>query len=224
MNRPLVLDIDGTMSRPDRSIEGRVIDAVRDWDAPVVIATGKAFPYPVALCDFIGIETRVIAENGGIVCTAEAVETNGDGAAAGEVARDLQAAGYDLGWGDADLINRWRETEVAVGRDLPRDVVEAHAANHGLEVVDSGYAYHVKSGDVDKGLGLETVAALMDRSPADFAAVGDSENDVETFAVAGVSYAVANADDRALAAADHVTDGSYADGLLEAMRAIADGD
>lgn len=223
MNRPLVLDIDGTMSRPDRSIEGRVIDAVRDWNAPVVIATGKAFPYPVALCDFIGIETRVIAENGGIVCTDEAVQVNGDGEAARRAARDLEDAGYDLGWDDADLINRWRETEVAVDREVPREAVDEHAARYGLEVVDSGYAFHVKSGDVDKGLGLETVAALMDQSPADFAAVGDSENDVETFAVAGVSYAVANADERARAAADHVTDGSYADGLLEAMRAIADG-
>lgn len=223
MNRPLVLDIDGTMSRPDRSIEGRVMDAVRDWDAPVVIATGKAFPYPVALCDFIGIETRIIAENGGIVCTEDAVQVNGDGEAANRVARALESDGHDLGWGDAELINRWRETEVAVSRDVPRAVVDEHAATQGLEVVDSGYAYHVKSADVNKGLGLETVAGLLDRPPADFAAVGDSENDVETFAVAGVSYAVANADERALEAADHVTEGSYADGLLEAMRAIAVG-
>ena len=221
MSPPVVLDIDGTMSRRDRSIEGRVIDAIHEWDAPVVIATGKAFPYPVALSDFIGIPTHVIAENGGVVCTEDAVQVNGDGEAARQVAADLRAAGYDLGWGAADLINRWRETEIAVSRAVPRAVVDDHAARHGLEVVDSKYAFHVKSPTVDKGLGLETVADLMGREPTEFVAIGDSENDVETFAVAGVSYAVANADQRALEAADHVTEGSYADGLLEALTDIS---
>ena len=221
MSRPIVVDIDGTMSRADRSIEGRVIDALRNWEAPVVVATGKAFPYPVALCDFVGIPVRVIAENGGVVCTDDALEVHGAAEAAGRAADRIREAGYDLGWDDADLANRWRETEIAVAPSVPREVVDEAAEAEGLEVIDSGFAYHVKSADVSKGKALRTLAPLLDLEAADFAAIGDSENDVPTFEVVGRSYAVANADDRALDAADSVTDGSYADGLLEALDEIA---
>lgn len=220
MSRPIVVDIDGTMSRPDRSIEGRVIDALHDWPHPVIIATGKAFPYPVALCEFIGIPVRVIAENGGVVATADTVEIHGAADAVDRFVADFRDAGYELGWSGANLANRWRETEVATTRDAPVDVVEDIAGRHGLEVVDSGYAYHVKSPAVDKGTALETIAALLDLEPTGFAAIGDSPNDVETFHVVGLSYAVANATDDAKAAADHVTDGAYADGLLEALDAL----
>jgi phosphoglycolate phosphatase (TIGR01487 family) len=223
MSRPIVVDVDGTMSRADRSIEGRVIDALRAWSAPVVIATGKAFPYPVALCDFIGVPVRIIAENGGVVCAEGTLTIHGDADAARRAAERIEAAGYDLGWAAADLVNRWRETEVAVGPDVPRAVVDDAAAAEGLEVVDSGFAYHVKSSDVSKGTGLLTVADLMGLDARDFAAIGDSENDVSTFEVVGASYAVANAYDPAKSAADRVTAGRYADGLLEAMAEIAGG-
>ena len=64
---PLAVDIDGTLTRPDTSIDPRVINPLRDWDDPVVVATGKAFPYPVALCAFLGVPANVVAENGGVV-------------------------------------------------------------------------------------------------------------------------------------------------------------
>lgn len=223
MSRPIVVDIDGTMSRPDRSIEGRVFDALHGWDAPVVIATGKAFPYPVAACDFIGLPIRVIAENGGVVCVDDTVDIDGDAEAIGRVIDELREAGYALGWGDADLVNRWRETELAVTRDVPRDRLTDIAARHGLEVVDSGFAYHVKSPRVSKGRGLETVADRLGIGTDRFVAIGDSENDVSTFAEVGLAVAVANADAAAKAAADHVTDGHNAAGLLEALEAVSAG-
>jgi phosphoglycolate phosphatase (TIGR01487 family) len=220
MPRPIVVDIDGTLSRDDRSIEGRVIDAVRAWDAPVVVATGKAFPYPVALCDFIGLDLLVIAENGGVAFAEDQLTFEGDPAAADRFADALRERGYELGWGETDVVNRWRETEVAVRRDVPRAVVDELADDHGLQVIDSGYAYHVTAPDVSKGRALRTLCNIIDLAPTEFAAVGDSENDVSTFEAVGESYAVANADDRALAAADQVTDGSYGDGFLEALDAI----
>ncbi|MFC4551279.1 MULTISPECIES: phosphoglycolate phosphatase [Halorussus] len=214
---PLVLDIDGTLTRPDDSIDPRFFDVLPRWEAPVVVATGKAFPYPVALCHFMYVEQNVIAENGGIVLARDEVTKNADGEAARRVAEEYVAAGYDLGWGKSDLTNRWRETEIAVARDQPLAPLEELADEHGLEVVDTGYAYHVKSAGIGKGQGLKSVARLLDRDPAEFVAVGDSENDVSTFGVAGESYAVANADEKAKRAADVVLERSYSDGTLAVL-------
>ena len=187
-----------------------------------MVATGKSFPYPVGLCEFLGIPENVVAENGGAVYVEDADEVayNGDRAAAEAVAADYREAGHDLGWGAADTVNRWRETELAVSRERPLEPLETAAAAHGLEVVDTGYAYHVKSPDVDKGTGLVTAARLLERPPESFVAVGDSENDAAAFALAGRSIAVANADDTALAAADEVTEAAFADGFLEALERV----
>ena len=216
---PLAVDVDGTLTDGQQAVDPRVLPVLRNWNAPVVVATGKSLPYPVALCQFAGIPTRVIAENGGVTAIADtdAIVYDGDREAAQAVLDEYVAAGHSPGWRETDFVNRWRETEVAVAREQPLEPLEVIAADHGLEVVDTGYAYHVKDPGMSKGTALRTAASELDIDPADFLAVGDSTNDVSTFAIAGDSVAVANADDAALAAADRVTDASYADGFLEAV-------
>jgi phosphoglycolate phosphatase (TIGR01487 family) len=218
---PLALDIDGTLTTPDHAIDPRIFDALPAWDAPVVLATGKAFPYPVALCHFLGIPEVVIAENGGVVLTEEGARFVGDRDRARAVAEEFEARGGDLGWGAADTINRWRETEIAVHIDADEDLLREVAAEYGVEVVDTGYAYHVKTPGVEKGEGLVEVADALGLDPESFVAIGDSENDVSLFRVAGESYALANADDRAKAAADAVVDGAFSDGTLSVLRSLA---
>ncbi|GAB3681296.1 phosphoglycolate phosphatase [Salinarchaeum chitinilyticum] len=221
MAPPLALDIDGTLTDPERDrIDPRLFDVLGDWPEPIVVATGKAFPYPVALCHFLDIPIRVVAENGGVAFADDHVEILGDDTASRAVAEAYQDAGYSLGWGDSNLLNRWRETEVAVQIDQPEGPLRELAAEHGLEVVDSGYAYHVKSPDVDKGKGLAIVAATIGVEPEAFVAIGDSENDVETFERVGRSFAVANADDAAMAAADEVVSGAHADGTLSVLEQL----
>jgi phosphoglycolate phosphatase (TIGR01487 family) len=214
---PLAVDIDGTLTDADRALDPRAFGVLRSWPAPVVVATGKAIAYPVALCEFLRIEPAVVAENGGVVLAGDELRVEGDREAAEAVATAYREQGYDLGWGAADLVNRWRETELAVSREMPLAPLEALAEEHGLHVLDTGFAYHVTSPAIDKGTGLRTVADVLGCDPGDFLAIGDSENDVPTFAVAGRSIAVANADERARAAADTVTDAAYADGFLEAV-------
>lgn len=223
---PLAVDIDGTLTDDRRTVDPRVLPVLQDWPAPVVIATGKAFPYPVAFCEFLGLDPLVIAENGGVALAGREgpLHVEGEPAAARAVADELVDRGYGLGWGQADLVNRWRETEVAVSREVSKSVVENIAAEHGLIVLDTGFAYHVTSPDVSKGLALETVAGSLDLRAETFVAVGDSENDASLFDVVGRAVAVANADADAKAAADHVTEASYADGFLAAIDWLTGGD
>ncbi|MES3517444.1 MAG: HAD hydrolase family protein, partial [Natronomonas sp.] len=126
----------------------------------------------------------------------------------------------DFGWGSVDTVNRWRETEVAIAREHDREPIDRLADEYGLDVVDTGYAYHVKSATVNKATGLRTIADELGIDTDAFVAVGDSENDAEIFAAAGRSYAVANADDTARSAADFVVDAEFADGFLAAIDLI----
>ena len=218
---PLALDIDGTLTTAAHRIDPRVFERLPEWPAPIVIATGKSFPYPVALCHFLGIPERVIAENGGVVCVDDHLAFQGDRETAKAAIELFQERGGDLGWGAADTTNRWRESEIAASMDANEELLREVAAEFDLEVVDTGYAYHLKTPGVEKGEGLVAVAELLGLDPADFVAVGDSENDVSLFETAGESYAVANADDRALAAADHVTDDSYFDGTQSVLESVS---
>jgi len=220
MAPPLVLDIDGTLTAPTGGIDPRAFEALPAWDAPVVLATGKAFPYPVALCHFLHVPERVIAEHGGVVYADDEVRVTVDPERPRAAAEAFVDRGGDLGWGAADTVNRWRETEVAISLDADERLLRSVADEFDLDVVDTGYAYHLKTPGVEKGQGLRSVAASLDLDPADFVAVGDSENDVSTFEAAGESFAVANADDRARAAADHVTEGAHMDGTLEALATL----
>ncbi|WP_411968559.1 phosphoglycolate phosphatase [Haloferax sp. YSSS75] len=217
---PLVLDIDGTLTDAQGRLDPRVFEVLPSWDAPVVLATGKAFPYPVSLSHYLGLPQTVIAENGGVVLADGQVTYAGDREAAQAVADEFVARGGDLGWDAADTVNRWRETEIAVSLDADEALLREVAASYDLEVIDTGFAYHVKSHGVEKGAGLEHVCQTLDYDPADFVAIGDSENDASTFRVAGRSFAVANADDVAKQAADEVLDESYMDGTLSVLEAL----
>ena len=221
MSRPLAIDIDGTMTRSAGGIDERLFGPLRRWDAPVVLATGKSFAYPVALCTFLDIPERVIAENGGVILVDGDLTVAGDATAARQVAERLREGGYPGGWPEPDMHNRWRETELSVTRSVPLELLDDLAAEHGQTIVDSGYAYHVKSPSVSKATGLRRVCDRLDLDPGAFVAIGDSANDAELFDVVGRSYAVANADETAAERADVRTEGAFADGVLEALDEVA---
>ena len=225
MSPPLVVDIDGTLTRPGATgspapIDPRVFEPLYDWDGQIVLATGKAFPFPVALGQFIGIGRRVIAETGGIVCVDTTLEVLADGAAARAVAEEMTDRGYPPAAGDLNLINRWRETEVAFKRVAPLEELREVATARGLHVIDSGFAYHVKDPSVSKGRGLDRVAELIDLNLDEAVAVGDSINDTSVFERVGHAVAVQDADPDAKAAADLVIDGRAADGFLAVLEQV----
>ncbi|MFC6753111.1 HAD-IIB family hydrolase [Halorubrum tibetense] len=221
---PLALDIDGTLTTPTGRIDGRVFELLPDWDAPVVIATGKAFPYPVALATFLGLPPQVIAENGGVVHVADETTFLADPDRPRAVVEAFEERGGEIGWGDDTTVNRWRETEVALSTDADEALLREVAADvPDVEVVDTGYAFHVKSTSVNKGDGLVRAAEALELDPESFVAVGDSENDVSTFAVAGDADAVANADAAARDAADVVLDEGFMDGTASVLEALSAG-
>ncbi|SNR51877.1 HAD-IIB family hydrolase [Halorubrum vacuolatum] len=222
---PLALDIDGTLTTPDHRMDPRVFELLPEWDAPVVFATGKAFPYPVALAHFLGRPELVIAENGGVIHDGEETTFLGDPAAPRAALEAYVEQGGEVAWPADGTVNRWRETEVALPLDADESLLRAVAdeADGAVEVVDTGYAYHLKPAGIDKGRALERLSMVLGIDPGSFVAIGDSENDVSTFTVAGDAYAVANADQAARDAADHVLARGYMDGTADVLTALANG-
>jgi hypothetical protein len=85
-------------------------------------------------------------------------------------------------------------------------------------VLDTGFAIHLQTPGVSKGAALTALAREMGISPSDMMAVGDSENDIEMLEAAGIGVAVRNAPAAVQAAADRVTEESYGDGFVEAVK------
>ncbi|MFW6382895.1 MAG: phosphoglycolate phosphatase [Haloferacaceae archaeon] len=220
MAPPLALDIDGTLTDGSGRLDPRIFEYLPKWDAPLVLATGKAFPYPVSLCHYLGIDETVIAENGGVVLADGEVSYQGDPERAAEAVATFEERGGDLGWSGFDTINEWRETEIAANVSADLELLRSVADEFGLEVFDTGYAYHLKTPGVEKGVGLRAVADTLGLEPSAFVAVGDSVNDVSMFEVAGQSFAVANADEAAQEAADTVVEGSYFDGTASVLDSL----
>lgn len=221
-DRTLVLDIDGTLTRlSGDGIDPRVFDPILEWDGNVIFATGKAFPYPVALAHFIGAPEVVVAENGGVVFIGDNVFINGDRDAPLRVIEEYEQAGHTPEWGLDHPLNRWRETEVIVSLNQDKSLLETIAKEHALKLIDTGYAYHIKQPNVTKGKGIETLTEYLDVDLSTAIAIGDSINDVSAFEIVDQSFAVANADDAAKAAADTVLAGAHADGTVSVLEAFS---
>ena len=92
----------------------------------------------------------------------------------------------------------------------------------------SGYAKSIltlTAVGADKGLALAVACRDLGIDPADVVAIGDADNDVEMFRVAGGSFAMGQATDAVKAAAKAVTASNDEDGVAQAIeRLLADGD
>jgi Cof subfamily protein (haloacid dehalogenase superfamily) len=72
----------------------------------------------------------------------------------------------------------------------------------------------------DKGAALAVACKELDIDPAQVIAIGDAQNDVEMFRVAGTSFAMGQASDMVKAAATHITAPNDQDGVARAIEAV----
>ena len=79
------------------------------------------------------------------------------------------------------------------------------------------YYLDVTAPEANKGHGVTALAKALGVPLAQTAVVGDGQNDVFMFKVAGLSIAVDNASDEVKAAADHVTASNVDDGVAKAI-------
>ena len=220
--RALVTDIDGTLTDRARRISLPAIGAIRrlvDGGIPVVLASGNTLCFMDGIAKMIGTDGSVICENGGVWRRGFL----GEPAVAGDRRVPLDAfealrehfAGSGLALDP--FSHGLRYADVAFARTVPVDEVRTVLRDRPVRVLDTGFAIHLQQEGVSKATALAALARAMGMTPADFVAIGDSENDTEMIKTAGAGAAVGNAVPGAKAAADYVATALFGDGFVEAV-------
>jgi phosphoglycolate phosphatase (TIGR01487 family) len=220
--KALVTDIDGTITDRARRISLSAIAAIRrlvDGGVPVVLASGNTLCFMDGISKMIGTDGMVICENGGVWRRG----FFGEPVIAGD--RRISLAAFEAlrehyeGRGLAldPYSHGLRYADVAFARTVPPDEVRAVLRDHPVRVLDTGFAIHLQEIGISKATALVALADAMGMTPADFVAIGDSENDTDMIEAAGAGAAVGNAVPGAKAAADFVATTPFGEGFVEAV-------
>jgi hypothetical protein len=239
------LDLDGTLIDTDERLSPGVIEAVSRAAAyvPVAIASGREPGDVARYARQLGLTTPQISDNGARILdpadnsTIEAHlmdETDARSITAGLDARGMRFFAVD-GWNlkrTIPEIEAWEITVIAAStqdRDAPTDFQEATvraamelASDQVAAILSVGadgnrwYVNYTRRG-VDKGTGLRSWAERVGVSLDGVVFVGDSLNDVEAFAVAGIPVAMGSASDEVAAAAQERVGDVREDGVVQAI-------
>jgi hypothetical protein len=222
--RLVAIDIDGTLTFKDRKLDLAAVEAVRKAESsglPVILATGNALPFAEAASVMLGTSGPLIAEDGGTVFDPSTGETHllGDRI---EADRGLAALERTFGPLEQTRTSAARLAGLTLKRTISVEDVRKVLQREGfsLVAVDSGFAIHIKSPDVNKGNALRKVSTMRGVPLAEIAAIGDGPNDIEMLGVAGISFAVANSADEVKRVCAHVTNSPYGKGAAEAIETI----
>ena len=107
------------------------------------------------------------------------------------------------------------EGDIFKDREEVRKYLESNPA---VTTVSGGYNnLEFTRADVNKGVGLQKMAQLLDIPVAKTLAVGDTENDLAIIRAAGVGVAMGNATAAVKSAADYITTSNDEDGVATAI-------
>jgi hydroxymethylpyrimidine pyrophosphatase-like HAD family hydrolase len=207
----VVTDFDRTFTRPDLSLDPESLAAVRrlrEAGIPAVLATGRrardleAWPEVTEAFDGFVLECGAVWGRWGDWRLAS--ERTAD---VHRLADDLEAQGcaLDRGAASCSVPAEWG----------PR--LQAHPLRPRVSVQPNRDRIDVVPGGVDKAVGLRLLLPALGLPEAPLLSVGDGENDLPVFAMAGRAVAVANAAPVARQAAHEVAPAEASKGFLWAV-------
>jgi phosphoglycolate phosphatase (TIGR01487 family) len=194
--KAIAVDVDGTLTEPDRRISLDAIRALRqaedDAGVKVMIASGNVLPIARSLSLFIGTSGPIIAENGGIVYFQDEAQYLTD--------KELPMQAFEMlkqKIGAKGIpTNHWRDTEIALDphtTDINQVKCILKEAGYDLHVGTTGFAVHINNPGINKYAAIEVACKLIEITPENVMAIGDYENDLEMISNCGLGVAVANA-------------------------------
>jgi phosphoglycolate phosphatase (TIGR01487 family) len=218
MIKALVCDVDGTITDREKRIQALGIDCLRqvqDRGIITMIASGNVLPVAYGLSQFIGLNSPVIAENGGVVSYKEKIYELHSPDLAEQAFLKVKEEIPDV---ERLFTDNWRRTEVALKRSTNLEKVRRALDGWPLEVEATGFAIHIMEKGHGKMSGIRKACDLLGISPEDVLAIGDADNDVGMLRGCGQSAAVGNAQPAAKAAARFVARRPHSEGVQEALQ------
>ena len=119
---------------------------------------------------------------------------------------------------DIEMIDmRYRKSEVALKRGFDVGSARDLLKDFNVDIVDSGFAVHIKKKGINKLTGLSYVSERRGWDLEKTVAIGDSRNDAEVIRGVGFGIAVGNAEEDLKEIADYVTLKDHGEGVVEAL-------
>lgn len=211
----IAIDVDGTITDEKRHLSLEAVKELRkaiESGYKLVLCTGNIACFARSTAILIGTDDPVIAENGGVIETKD-----GEKIVLGDKEESEGAFSELRNKMEVERFYEDRFTEVVLDNDI--DVARAREAVSGYEVdvVDTGFALHIKPKNTDKGKALKEVCSLMGLDEKDFLAIGDSVNDIELLETAGLGVAVGNSAEELKEVADVFVEEKNGLGVVKAL-------
>jgi phosphoglycolate phosphatase len=220
--RALIVDIDGTLTGPDRVLDPEAAALLRTLDAEgleVILATGNVLPVSLAIHRSLGLRGPIVCENGGMLYRKvggyDRVQRLADRRPAWAAYRAAREAGLPV---RRLFTDRWRETEVALEPNMSVAAIARAIRGMGVRVESTGFAFHLMSHGAGKRPALDRILQELDLPWSQCLAAGDGDNDVGMLRAAGWGVSFPNGSLRARNAARYVSRASYAHGFVEALK------
>ncbi|WP_267496976.1 phosphoglycolate phosphatase [Candidatus Methanoliparum sp. LAM-1] len=210
----MAIDIDGTLTNKDRILNPNALDKIQRLSIPVVLVSGNVACFVSAISRLIDASEEIVAENGGVV----KLSYDGEEIILGDKNLCIKAYNHLKNFLDVKLIDmRYRLSEVTIKSGIDIKMANDILKEFDVEIVDSGFAIHIKKRGINKMTGLSYLAGKKGWNIDRMVAIGDSENDLEMIKGVGFGIAVGNSDEDLKMHADYVTKGRYGDGVVEAL-------
>lgn len=221
----VITDLDGTLTDKRRRINTDAIECIRtltDSGIPVILASGNTLCSMTILAKMIGTDGTVICENGGTYRIGFDGEEHiiGDLSACRKAFSFLQQY-YEKQGEMLQLYSpEYRLADVAFARTVDPAAVRRLLSDFPVRVLDTGFAIHLQTEGITKGTAFLKICEEIGRSPQEFLAVGDSQNDIEMIQAAGCGAVVHNCSEDICNAADYVSEKMYGEGFVDAVKNV----
>jgi len=223
MLRGFITDVDGTLTDNRRRLSTLAVEEMRrliDTGIPIILSSGNTICFLDTLSKMIGTDGNVIGENGGAYRKGfqGKMIVTGDRelclTAYQKIVEELQPKGDELRPFSINL----RYSDVSFARGTTIDVVQDILKGMNLEVVDTGFAIHLHSPGINKGVAFQALAKEIGIPTSDFLVAGDSINDVSMLKLGGAAVVPANGSEDAKKVATKIMNKPYGEGIADAIK------
>lgn len=210
------IDLDGTLLHDDMSLSDFSKDIIRKAEhrgIRIVLATGRMFDAARPKAEELGLsDTPLICYTGAWIMMSRSGRPIWQDGIDISVAEKILLTAREKGW----LVHTFFDDQVYLPEPNKTEAKYKKYRTKAVAYLGDDFVDVHKKG-VSKGTALQKLCNMWDISLSEVIAFGNTENDVSMLKMAGISYAVKNADEYARSAAGNICDSNENDGVAKVL-------